>query len=118
MAAGFAQVLRDVVVVLETGTPEFEESSKALAEAIKAARKHGRKILFDHRLVDLSNYYGFIVRHAEMAPAMGLDDTFRIAHLGAPHQDDVLGFMVEVGRNRGWMVRRFFEMEEALLWLA
>jgi len=111
------QVQGDVVVVMERGVPSFEDANKALAAAINKAQGKGRKILFDHRLVDLSNYYGFIVRHAEMAPEMGLDHTLRIAHLGNRSQDDVLSYMVEVGRNRNWNTQRFFDLAEALRWL-
>lgn len=118
MPAEFRVELRgDVVVVLEHGAPGFEDTNKALAAAIRTAREGGRKILFDHRLADLSNYYSYIVRHAEAAPGMGLDSTFRIALVGLPEQDDVLSFMVRVGQNRGWKSRRFFDVDEALQWL-
>jgi hypothetical protein len=117
-AARFAvQIRGDVVVVVGQGAPEFQEANNALADAIAAPGKHSKKILFDHRLVDLSNYYGFIVRHAEVAPALGLDSTFRIAHLGTRVQDEVLSYMVDVGRNRGWNVRCFMDFDAALQWL-
>ena len=120
MAARFSiQLHADVVVVHEEGTLEFEETQRALADAIRTARDAGsRKLLFDHRLVDLANYYSHIVRHAEVAPQMGLDSEFRIALVGHPGQEDVMAFSVMVGRNRGWDVRRFFDFDEALQWLA
>jgi hypothetical protein len=118
MAAEFRLEIRgDVVLVVERGVPLFEETSKALAAAIQAAKEHGRKILFDHRLADLSNYYSYIVRHAESALAIGLDHTFRIALVGTPDQGDVMSFMVTVGRNRGWNSRCFLGFDEALQWL-
>ncbi len=118
MATGFdVQVRGDIVIVVGMGVPAFDEASNALASAIAEARVLKKKILFDHRLLDLSNYYGYIVRHAEMAPYMGLDGTFRMAHVGTPSQDEVMSFMVLVGHNRGWNVRCFFDFDEALRWL-
>jgi hypothetical protein len=108
----------DVVVVHEEGTLQFEETHRALAAAIKAALDSGsRKMLFDHRRVDLSNYYSHIVRHAELAPGIGLDSEFRIALVGHPGQEDVMAFSVMVGTNRGWDVRHFFDFDQALEWL-
>jgi hypothetical protein len=119
MAARFDIEMRDdVVVVHEEGTLRFEETQQALADAIEAALEGGtRKILFDHRRVDLANYYSHIVRHADLAPGLGLDASFRIALVGLPEQDDVLSFIVMVGRNRGWNSQRFFDFDAALLWL-
>lgn len=118
MAAEFRIEIRgDVVIVLEKGAPLFEDTARALGDAIRAARDSGKKILFDHRLADLSNYYSYIVRHAEAAQLIGLDNTFRIALVGLPEQDDVLSFMVTVGHNRGWNSRRFFDFDDALQWL-
>ena len=107
----------DVVVVTEQGLARFEDVEQALVAAISAAGDSGKKILFDHRLADISNYYGYIVRHAETALRIGLDATFRVALLGTPEQDDILSFMVTVGRNRGWNSRCFSDLDEALAWL-
>ena len=60
---------------------------------------------------------GHIVRHAELAPELGLDSSFRIALVGLPEQDDVLSFMVMVAVNRGWSCRRFFDFDAARQWL-
>ena len=49
---------------------------------------------------------------------MGFDSTFRSAIVGLPAQVYVMDFIVSVGQNRGWTVRRFFDMDEALQWLA
>jgi hypothetical protein len=120
MAAPFTYQIRlvgGVVVVTEQGLALFEDVEQALAAAISAARDSGKKILFDHRLADVANYYGYIVRHAETAMRIGLDNTFRVALLGTPDQDDVLSFMVTVGRNRGWNSRCFLDFNEALEWL-
>ena len=119
MAAQFHVELRgDVVVVHEEGTLQFEETHRALADAITAALDSStRKLLFDLRRVDLANYYSHIVRHAELAPGIGLDSAFRIALVGHPGQEDVMAFSVMVGTNRGWDVRHFFDFDQALEWL-
>ena len=58
-----------------------------------------------------------VVRHAELLPAIGFDGTFRSALVGLPDQVPVMDFIVSVGSNRGWKVRRFVDMDEAKQWL-
>lgn len=57
------------------------------------------------------------MRHAELLPRIGFDASFRSAIVGLPGQADVMDFIVSVGRNRGWTVRRFLDMEEAVQWI-
>jgi hypothetical protein len=109
----------EVVVITHKGAMDFDEAHKAIGIALTSARNAAaRKLLFDLRFADLSNYYSFIVRHAELAPEMGLDDSFLVAFVGTREAADVLSFTERVVRNRGWNARRFFSMEEALQWLA
>lgn len=77
-----------------------------------------KKIIIDARSSGLVNYYNYVVRHAELLPSIGFDGSFRSAIVGLPEQVDVMDFIVSVGRNRGWTVRRFVDMEEATRWLA
>jgi hypothetical protein len=35
-----------------------------------------------------------------------------------PEQAYVMDFILSVGQNRGWKVRRFLDIDEALRWLA
>ena len=112
------EVRDDVAVLVQEGVPDFGKTDQALAAAIATAVDlRSKKLLFDVRGADLANYYSYIVRHAESALAMGLDGSFRLAILGTPEQDNVMAFMVSVGHNRGWTVRCFLEMEDALAWL-
>jgi len=46
-----------------------------------------------------------------------MDSSFRSAIVGLPEQIPVMDFIVSVGGNRGWNVRRFVDMEEAMRWL-
>lgn len=113
------EVRGDVAVLVQEGAPLFDETTQALAAVVEAAAKIGSgKIIVDARLSDLANYYGYVVRHAEVLSAMGFDTKFRSAIVGLPEQAFVMDFIVDVGRNRGWKVRRFYDMDEALKWLA
>ncbi len=120
MAAKFRVDVRgDVAVLVQEGAPLFEETTQSLAAVIKASIKIGsKKIIIDARLSDLANYYAFVVRHAELIPQMGFDGSFRSAIVGLPEQVYVMDFIVTVGRNRGWNVQRFFDIDEAMEWLA
>lgn len=107
-----------VVFVVERGTLDFATSYQALAAAVKAANEAATTcLLIDVRDADLTNYYSYIVRHAEAAGEFGLDSRFRIAVLGHPAAADVLSFIETVARNRNLKVRAFLEVEPALDWL-
>ena len=120
MAAKFRVDVRgDVAVLVQEGAPLFEETTKSLAAVIATALKLGsKKIVVDARLSDLANYYNFVVRHAELIPLMGFDSSFRSAIVGLPEHVYVMDLIVSVGQNRGWTVRRFYDFDEALQWLA
>ena len=120
MAARFhVEVRGDIAVLVQEGAPLFEETSRSLAAVITTALEIGsKKIIIDARLSDLVNYYNYVVRHAELLPTIGFDGSFRSAIVGLPEQIDVMDFIVSVGRNRGWTVRRFLDMDEAPRWLA
>jgi hypothetical protein len=107
-----------VVFVVESGTLDFSTSYRALASAVEAAKAAATTcLLIDVRDADLTNYYSYIVRHAEAAGEFGLDSRFRIAVLGQAGAADVLSFIETVARNRGLKVRSFLEVEPALDWL-
>lgn len=112
------EVHGDVAVLVQEGAPLFDETTKALATVIATSLEIGsKKIIIDTRLSDLVNYYNFVVRHAELLPTIGLDGSFRSAIVGLPEQVPVMDFIVSVGGNRGWIVRRFVDLEEAKQWL-
>lgn len=120
MPAEFLIEIRgDVVVVVRRGAPLFEDTQRAVAAAVAAARDAGtKKILFDVRLADLTNFYSYIVRDVNLDPLVGLDTSFRICVVGSREQVDVMSFIVRVRQMRGWESRWFFDMDEALQWLA
>ena len=120
MAAKFrVEVRGDVAVLVQEGAPLFDETTQSLAAVVATALEIGsKKIIIDARLSDLANYYTFVVRHAELLPLMGFDSSFRSALVGLPEQLFVMDFIVTVGQNRGWNVRRFLDFDEALKWLA
>ena len=113
------EVRGDVVVVVRKGAPRFEDTQKAMAAAVAAARDAGaKKILFDVRLADLANFYSYIVRDVNLDPLLGLDTSFRICVVGLREQANVMSFIVRVRQMHGWETQYFFEMDEALKWLA
>jgi hypothetical protein len=113
------EVRGDVAVLVQEGAPLFDETTESLTAVIKTAAKIGsKKIIVDARLSDLANYYSYVVRHAELLSLMGFDSAFRSAIVGLPEQVYVMDFIVAVGQNRGWTVRRFYDIDEALHWLA
>ena len=90
-----------------------------MAAAVAAAQDAAaKKILFDVRLADLTNFYGYIVRDVDLDPLLGLDTSFRICVVGTREQADVMSFIVHVRQMRGWKAKWFFDMDEALKWLA
>ena len=108
----------DVAVLVQEGAHLFEETTESLLAVIAASLKIGsKKIIVDARLSDLANYYSYVVRHAELIASIGFDRSFRSAIVGLPEQVYVMDYIVSVGQNRGWTVRRFFDIEEALQWL-
>lgn len=119
MAAEFDLEVRDhIIVVAQRGSPTFEEANEVIAATVVAALgARTNNLLFDVRLADLANYYSYIVRHAEIAPSLGLHTGFRIAIVGLRDQADVLSFMARVGQNRGWQAQTFFDVDEAVDWL-
>jgi hypothetical protein len=120
MPAEFHVELRgDVVAVVRKGAPQFEDTQQAMAAAVAAARDAGTKtILFDVRLADLTNFYSYIVRAANLDPLLGLDTSFRICVVGSREQLDVMSFIVRVRQMHGWKAQMFVDMDEALKWLA
>jgi hypothetical protein len=120
MSAEFhVEVRGDVVVIVRKGAPLFEDTQRAMAAAVAAARDAGtKKILFDVRLADLANFYSYIVRDVNLDPLLGLDTGFRICVVGSREQEGVMSFIVRVREMHGWKAQWFFDMDEALKWLA
>ena len=113
------EVRGDVAVLVQEGAPLFDETTESLTAVVETALKIGsNKIVVDTRLSDLANYYAYVVRHAEVLSLMGFDSRFRSAIVGLPEQAFVMDFIVAVGKNRGWNVRRFYDLDEAMQWLA
>ena len=107
-----------IVIVCLSGSLEYEETNQAIAAAVDAAGVGGTsRILFDMRRADLANYYSYTVRHAEVAPQLGLHTGFVLGFVGPRAAQDVLCFMENVARNRGWKARSFTSMVDAFKWL-
>jgi hypothetical protein len=100
------------------GALDYDESNKAIAAAAECAAQHRvDRVLFDLRDADASNYYSYIVRHAEEAPSLGFERSYRVAFVARPESMPVVEFMALVARNHGWQARAFAEIDEADGWL-
>jgi DNA-binding PucR family transcriptional regulator len=119
MAGDFQVDLRqDVVLVTHIGRLEYADTNKAIAAAANAAKDTGTKlILIDLSRADATNYYSYTVRHAEFAPELGLDTTYKLAFVGSREAVDILEFVARVMTNHGWQARCFFTAQEGLDWL-
>ena len=111
-------VSQDVVTVTHVGRLEYADTNKAIAAVADTAKKTGsRLILVDLTGADASNYYTYTVRHAEFAPELGLDTTYRLAFVASREAVDILEFIARVMSNHGWKARSFFSVEDAIEWL-
>ncbi len=107
-----------VVVVEHVGALQFDDTNDAIGKAAEAARDaNSKRVLFDLRRAELANYYSYSVRHAEVAPSLGLDTSHKLAFVGERGAADILSFIERVTRNRGWKARCFFDMDQAFEFL-
>jgi len=81
-----------------------------------AAQTQCKVLLFDIREANYRDYHLSTIRHAEEGPALGIDETFRIAFLGAAG-NPMLKYIEAVSVNRGYWVKVFVGESEALAWL-
>jgi hypothetical protein len=110
-------VEQGIIRVVYVGKAEYAVTRNMLSEVGRlAAETKCQYVLFDSRRADSSNFYLSPVRHAEEAPAMGIDQGFRIALLGA-EDDTMLAYFERVAVNRGFQVRTFVDEPAAMAWL-
>jgi hypothetical protein len=116
---------RDVKVAVEAGlvratyrgAAEYGAVSDMLRKVGRiAAEMQSKLLLFDLREVDFKDYHADTIRHAEDAPALGIDRSFRIALLGSGG-NPMLRYLENVAVNRGFQVKAFTDESEAVAWL-
>jgi len=113
------QITKDTGFVRVTyrGDVEYSATTEMLGKvAAIAAQTHCKSLLFDIREANYRDYHLGTIRHAEEAPALGIDKTFRIAFLGAAG-NPMLKYIEAVSVNRGYWVKAFVDEPEALAWL-
>lgn len=75
-----------------------------------------KRLLFDLRSANYRDYHLGVLRHAEEAPALGIDRTLAIALLGAKG-NPMLTYFEAVAVNRGYLAKAFTDEAEAVAWL-
>jgi len=103
--------------VVYRGKVEYSATTGMLRNVAQvASEKRIKKLLFDIREADYRHYYAETLRHAEEGPALGIDQSFRIAFLGAAG-NPMLGYIEDACVNRGYNVKVFTDEPEADAWL-
>ena len=106
-----------IIRVVYHGKVDFDLTTKMLREvATIASKDNTRLVLIDIRDADYKLYHLQSIKHAEQAPSLGIDSTFRIAFLGAENEE-MLGFVENVAVNRGYQSRVFTDETKALAWI-
>lgn len=103
--------------VVYRGKAEYDITRNMLREVVQLAlTTKTERVLFDMRQSDSSGYYISTIRHAEEAPSLGIDRSFRMALLGSK-DNPMLKYFEDVAVNRGFQVRAFVDEPESLGWL-
>lgn len=106
-----------VVRMTYHGNVRFALTTDRLAEAVRLALQNGSHwLLVDIRDAHDPYYTTATLKHADLAPSLGIDHRFRIAVLGRPG-DERLQYMEDASLNRGLPVRAFDDEARALSWL-
>ena len=97
--------------VVYRGKAEYDVTSNMLREVVHLALgTKTERVLFDLRQSDSSSYYISTIRHAEDAPSLGIDRSFRMALLGS-RGDPMLKYFEDVAVNRGFQVTMVFDSD-------
>lgn len=99
------------------GTARFDLTTEMIREvALIGFKNQSKLLLVDIREFVDPEYHVSTIKHAEQAPSLGLDSTFRIAILGT-EDDQRLPYIENVAVNRGLQVKSFIDDSEAVAWL-
>ena len=106
-----------VIRAVYRGVVKYDVTAEMLREVARLSSEAKTKLLlFDIRGADYRHYYVESIKHAQEAPALGIDQTFRIAFLGG-RGVPMLQYIEDVSINRGFQVKVFTEEPAALAWL-
>ena len=110
-------VEQGIIRVVYRGQAEFAAITRVLRDVGRiASETHSERLLFDLREADYRHYYTGAIRHAEEGPALGIEQRFRIAFLGAK-DEPMLKYFEDVAVNGGYSVKAFADEQEAVAWL-
>jgi len=110
--------VRDGIVWVELhGEIHFRDSVDAMRAAAAAARENmADRLVFDLRDSHHVEFHAMTLESTRMAPDMGLNTALRCAVIG--HEGDPrLAFIEDVAANRGFKVRGFTDVAQAVAWL-
>ena len=106
-----------IIRVTYRGEAQFDLTTKMLRNVARiAAENKSKLLLFDIREAEDRNYHTDAIRHTQQAPALGIDQTFRIAFLGSKNLE-MLSYIEDVSVNRGFQAKAFTDEAEAVAWL-
>ena len=110
-------VKQGVIRAVYSGDADFGVTTEMLRKVARiSSESQSKLLLLDIREVEDRQYHVDAIRHAEQAPELGIDQTFRIALLRS-RNDPMLQYIETVAINRGFRAKAFTDESEALAWL-
>ncbi len=98
-----------------TGKVAYETSTKMMRDLAKGGGN--QKFLIDLRNAEPTYSHVTPIQHVEEASSLGLPTNNRTALLGAEKDRTILQYVENVAVNRGFLVKAFFDEDEAVKWL-
>lgn len=106
-----------IIRVAYRGEAQFDLTTQMMRDVARiAAENKSKLLLFDIREAEDRNYHTDAIRHTQQAPALGIDQTFRIVFLGSKNLE-MLRYIEDVAVNRGFRAKAFTDEREAVAWL-
>ena len=106
-----------IVRVVYRGKPQFHLTTEMMREVGRVASENrSTMLLFDVREAEDSEYHVSAIKHTELAPALGINQSYRTALLGRKG-DPRLPYIEDVAVNRGFRLKVFTDEAEAVAWL-
>ena len=110
-------VRQGVIRAVYSGDADFGVTTEMLRKVARiSSESQSKLLLFDIREADDRQYRIDAIGHGEQAPALGIDQTFRIAFLRS-RSDQMLRYIETVTLNRDFRAKAFTDESEAVAWL-
>jgi phosphoribosyl 1,2-cyclic phosphodiesterase len=99
------------------GKVAYDTSTSMMRDLAEIAHQGNQKFLVDLRNAQPTYSHVTPIQHIEEASNMGLPRTNRTALLGAEKDRTLLQYVENVSVNRGYLIKAFFDENEAVKWL-